>query len=75
MTYVLLYVNTDMQPCYIQGTVEEINNRLRTLWVNGDIDPDDWEQYQNWQLLGIEDDQLTPLERVECKTLPHFEVY
>ena len=27
MTYVLLYVNTDKQPCYIQGSVEEIKTR------------------------------------------------
>jgi len=75
MTYVLLYVNTDMQPEFIQGTVEEINERLRTLWINGDIDRDDWEFRSPWQLLGVEGDQLTPMERVECNSIPHFEVY
>jgi hypothetical protein len=73
--YVLLYVDSDNQPSYIQGTVEEINTRLRTLWINGDIDRDDWDFRSPWELLGIEDGALTPIERVECSHIPHFEVY
>lgn len=73
--YVLLYVNIDKQPAYIQGTVDEINSRLRTLWVNGDIDRDDWEFCSPWELLGIESGSLTPIERVECSHTPYFEVY
>ena len=71
MTYVLIYVNIDMQPEFIQGTVQEINERLRTLWINGDIDRDDWEFRAPWRLLGIEGDQLTQMGNVECNSI-HF---
>lgn len=74
MTYVLLYVE-EHQPCYIQGTIEEINEKLRTLWVNQSIDRDDWDHYQNWQILGLEDGILTPIGNVSCEAIPHFEVY
>lgn len=72
--YVLLYVNIDHQPCYIQGSIKEINNALHTIWTNGDIDADDWKMYDNWELLGIEDGALTPMSNVDCNTVPHFEV-
>lgn len=72
--YVLLYVDQDKQPCYIQGTMDQINDQLRTRWLNGDIDVDDWEYYCNWKLLGIEDGELTPIEHVECRNSPHFDV-
>lgn len=72
--YILLYVDQDMRPAYIQGTVEEINERLRTLWMNGDIDKDEWDYRSNWQLLGVEDGVLTPMSNVDCNTVPHFEV-
>ena len=72
--YVLIYVDEDMQPCFIQGTMQEINDKLRTRWVNGDIDKDEWEFRSNWQLLGIEDGMLTPMNRVQVNTVPHFEV-
>lgn len=75
MTYVLLYVNTNKQPCYIQGSVEEINEQLRTRWINGDIDRDDWDFCSPWKLLGIEVRGLTPMSNVECTSIPHFEVY
>lgn len=74
MTYVLLYVE-EKQPCFIQGTLEEINDRLRTLWLNQAIDQDDWEFFQNWALLGLEDGILSPMNSVECNSIPHFEVY
>jgi hypothetical protein len=74
MMYVLLYVDQDKQPCYIQGTMQEINDVLRTRWTNGDIDREDWEFYSNWQLLGMEDGQLTPMGNVECLNTPYFEV-
>ncbi len=73
--YVLLYVDSNNEPGYIQGTVEEINTRLRTLWMNGDIDRDEWEYRSPWQLLGIEDGGLTPIERVACSHTPYFEVH
>lgn len=74
MTYVLLYVNIDKQPGYIQGSVEEINERLRTLWINGDIDGDD-DFRSPLELLGIEGDRLTPVANAECNYIPQFEVY
>lgn len=76
MTYVLLYINTDKQPCYIQGSLDSINEQLRTLWLDGDIDRDDWRLYLPWELLGIEDDRLlTPLGNVKYTSIPHFEVH
>lgn len=75
MTYVLLYIDTDKQPAFIQGSVEEINEQLRTLWIAGDIDRDDWDFCSPWELLGIEGDRLTPMGNVECTAIPHFEVY
>ena len=73
MTYVLMYLE-EQQPCFIQGTMEEINERVRTLWVNQSIDRDDWEFYSNWALLSLEDGVLTPVSNVECNTVPYFEV-
>ena len=72
--YVLLYIDQDNKPCYIQGTMQEINDTLRTRWVAGDIDKEDWAYYANWPLLGIEDGQLTPVNRVDVNMVPHFEV-
>ena len=74
MTYVLLVVDTDHKPRYLQGTIAEINAQLRTMWVNDEIDRDDWDFYSPWELLGIEDDRLTPVERVQCMSIPQFEV-
>lgn len=73
--YVLLYINAEHEPCFIQGTMAEINDKLRTRWINGDIDKDDWAYSDRWQLLGIEDGMLTPMGNVECTVTPHFEVY
>ena len=72
--YVLLYVDQDNQPCFIQGSMAEINYTLRTRWINGDIDSEDWEFHSNWKLLGIEDGALTPMENVQVNLVPHFEV-
>ena len=72
--YVLLYVNTDHQPCYIQGSIKEINDALRTIWTDGDIDEYEWEACDNWKLLGIEDGALTPMSNVDVNLVPHFEV-
>lgn len=75
MTYVLLYIDSDNHPDYIQGTIEQINEQVQTLWINGEIDREDWEQCDRWQLLGIEDGLLTPMNRVECTRIPYLEVY
>lgn len=74
MTYVLLYVDNDMTPCFIQGSMTEINERLRTRWINGDIDKEEWEYRYNWQLLSLEDGVLTPVGNVKCNAVPYFEV-
>lgn len=59
MTYVLLIVRDGQQPDFIQGTIDEINEALRRAMDSGSIDTDDWDYYQNWQLLAIEDGRLT----------------
>jgi len=74
MTYVLLYVNQYRKPCYIQGTVEQINAQLRAVWLNGEIDPDEWEYHGSWEMLAIENGELTPMAHVELFKVPQFEV-
>ena len=75
MTYVLLIVRDGQQPDFIQGSIDEINEALRVAMENGSIDTDDWDFYQNWQLLAIEDDRLTNVNRYECRSVPQFSVY
>lgn len=72
--YVLMYVNQDKQPCFIQGSMAEINERLRTLWLNTEINQADWEFYHNYDLLAIEDGRLTSVGNWEQDTIPHFNV-
>jgi len=71
--YVLLYVNRDNHPSYIQGSIEQINEQLITIWADGAVDTYDWD-CGPWQLLGMEDGQLTPMANVTCTLVPHFEV-
>lgn len=75
MTYVLLIVREGQQPAFIQGSIEEINEALRQAMENGSIDTDDWDLYQNWQFLAIEDNRLTAVNRYECRSVPQFSVY
>ena len=72
--YVLLYTNSSNQPCFVQGTIEEINAHVHKAWVNGDIDPDDWEFSSPFEMLCIEDDRLTPVNSWEMKNIPQFTV-
>ncbi len=74
MNYVLLYVNEDNEPQYIQGTVEHINARFREVWESGAINPDDFDYRGNYQLLGLEDGILTPMVNVACSMSPQFTV-
>lgn len=74
MTYVLLIVRDGQQPDFIQGSIDEINEALRVAMENGSIDTDDWDFYQNWQLLAIEDDRLTTVNHYECRSVPQFSV-
>ena len=74
MTYVLLIVRDGQQPDFIQGSIDEINEALRQARDSGSIDTDDWDYYQNWQLLAIEDDRLTTVNCYECRSVPQFSV-
>lgn len=73
MTYLLLYIS-GVHPEYIQGTMEEINEQLKERWLSGDIDHDDWDHYDNWQLLCIEDNQVTEVVVFENTSVPRFTV-
>ena len=75
MTYVLLVVRDGHHPDYFQGSIDEINEALRKAMDDQSIDTDDWEFYQNWQLLAIEDGQLTPVNNYCARSIPQFEVY
>lgn len=72
--YVLLYINQDNQPCYIQGSMEHINAAFRNIWTDGDVDREEWAYQEPWQLLVIEDGRLTPMSNVTGNIAPHFEV-
>ena len=73
--YVLLYVNTDSQPCYVQGTMEEINAHVRSQCGLGYIDREDWEFSAPFDLLCIEDGALTPVNSWEMTNIPQFIVH
>ena len=70
--YVLIYVNTDGQPCYFQGTMEEINAHVRIQCGLGNIDREDWQFTTPFDLLCIEDGALTPVTSWEMTNIPQF---
>ena len=72
--YVLIYTNSSNQPCFIQGTLAEINAEVHMAWVNGDIDQEDWDFSSPFELLCIEDDRLTPVNSWEMRSVPQFVV-
>lgn len=72
--YVLLYTDTDNNPCYVQGTLAEINTNLHKAFVNGEVDLSLWDSYSPFQLLCIEDDELTPINSWEIKSIPQVVV-
>ena len=72
--YVLLFVDENKQPRYLQGTLAEINKRLAEMWEANEIDTDDWEYYSNYDLLAIEDGALTKVNRWELMNIPQFVV-
>ena len=69
MTYVLMYVDNDGHVAYVQGTVQEINTAMQGLTDVG------FDEYgRDFELLGIEDDRLTPLSNVLLSYAPQFTV-
>jgi hypothetical protein len=72
--YVLIYTEDEV-PCFIQGTLPQINAEFRKLWEGGAIDKKDWDAYSNWKMLGIEDGELTELSNVEWALVPQFEAH
>ena len=75
MMYVLLFVDNTNQPRYLQGTLKDINRELQKAWEGGEIDHDDWEYNQSWELIAIEDGRLTPVERSVMNMVPQVEVF
>lgn len=72
MIYVLLYVDDNNQPRVIQGTLERVNKQLHDLWVGNHIDHDDWENYENWTLMSLEENRLTTVTVAECIRIPQI---
>lgn len=72
--FVLLYVNTDGQPCFTQGTMAEINAHVRKAFVDGEINHEDWEFSSPFEMLCIEDGALTPVNSWGMRPIPQFEV-
>jgi hypothetical protein len=75
MTYVLLFNRGGHGlPDVFQGSIEEINKQLMEAWLNEDIDQEEWDFSQNWQLLAIEYGQLTTVGRCEMRSIPQVSV-
>lgn len=72
--YVLIYTDTDNYPCYVQGTLAEINAHLYKAFVNEEVDLSLWDSYSPFQLLCIEDGALTPINSWEIKSIPQVVV-
>ena len=72
--YVLLYTNADNYPCYVQGTMEEINAHIRKAFINEEIDLAYWDGYSPFNLLCIEDGALTSVNSWEMKSIPQVVV-
>ena len=70
--YVLIYTNTEGNPCYTQGTMEEINADVRVQCGLGYIDRENWEFTGSFELLCIEDGKLTQVNSWEMTNIPQF---
>jgi hypothetical protein len=70
--YVLLYTNAEAHPCYVQGTLAEINAHIRSECECGNIDREDWEFSGPFEFLCIEDGKLTPVNSWEMTNIPQF---
>lgn len=73
--YVLLYVDYRGSPAYIQApNLELLNQQVRTLWEQTDIDQDSWGD-DAYQLLYIEENELTHVNHSDCAMVPQFTVF
>lgn len=72
--YVLLYTNSSNQPCFVQGTMTEINAWIHRAWLDEDIDRDDWSYSSPFNLLCIEDGALTTVNHWEMSSIPQLMV-
>ena len=72
--YVLLYTNSSNQPCFVQGTLAEINDHIHQAWIDEEIYQDQWGFSSGFNLLCIEDGRLTPVNHWEMIKIPQFTV-
>jgi len=73
--YVLLYINADGRPEYIQGaSIDEINAQVALDSKEGYLENMFDSLGKDWQLVGIEDNRLTPIANVEMYSVPQFAV-
>ena len=72
--YVLIYTDEYQNPRYIQGSIEEIIAEFRKVWKAGEVNAEDWDYKEPWQLLSIEDGLLTPMANIEVVRISQFEV-
>ena len=72
--YVLLYVDACNQPCFVQGTIAEINAHIHKAWVDNEIEQDDWDFHGRYNLLCIEDGRLTTVNDWVMTRAPQFTV-
>lgn len=71
--YVLIFVDADNRPQYLQGTITAINTELKKLWENGDIDREDWDFNQPWDLLVVRGGMLVEVENAAMGGIPQLE--
>jgi hypothetical protein len=70
--YVLLYLDTIGHPAYTQApNLELLNQQIRTLWSESQIDQYYWEEGR-YQLLGLEENELTPVNHWDCEEVPQI---
>lgn len=72
--YVLLYTDASNQPCFVQGTLAEINAHVHKAWVDDVIDHHEWEFSSGFVMLCIEDGRLTQVNHWEMTYIPQFTV-
>jgi hypothetical protein len=74
--YVLLYTDSARQPCFVQGTIAEINAHIAQECADDNLgaDPHDFLDSSDYNLLCIEDGRLTPINAWFVSYAPQFTV-
>ena len=74
--YILLYTDSVRQPCFVQGTIAEINAHIAQECADDNLgaDPHDYFDSSDYKLLCIEDGRLTQVNHWNMARVPQFTV-